>query len=172
MVKFLAFYGMWALALLGTLAFFFLFRPKLRVHIFCDEAAGVICCALRASRSLQPMYLNSIWIPVEYVEALGASPPPRFREDPERITPEWDYDGVRRQVVVWNGRLKVPSGTTVELSIPARHPKAVSGRAVCRRFGVPFEVTQTLLARLSRLRYWPRALCWQVRVNSTSCIYS
>src|SRR5581483_1073657 len=125
MIKYLAFYGGWALALLGTIAFLLLFRPKLGVRIFCDEAAGTIRCELRVSRSFHPMTVYYIWIPVDYVEALGASPPARFREEADRVIPEWAYDGARRELVVWKGRLNIPSGTTIELSIPARHPKAV-----------------------------------------------
>jgi hypothetical protein len=130
MIKFLAFYGGWALALMGTLVFLLLFRPRLRVRTSCDEAAGMIRCELRVARSFHPITVYFIWIPVEYVEALGASPPARFREEPDRVIPEWAYDGARRELVVWKGRLNVPSGTTVQLSIPARRPKALSGSLV------------------------------------------
>lgn len=128
--KFIIFYGGAFCAFIATLFLWLFWRPKLMAEAVCDEEAGEIRCKLRATRTLapNPIRLQGIWIPVEYMEAMGASPPPGFQEEYfDREAPDWPYDGATREVVIWNGRLEVPHGQVKEVVIPAKHPRAVSG---------------------------------------------
>ena len=127
MIKIFIFYGGALLAIIGSFVLWFALPPKYRVEAICDEAGRTIRCTVHASRSLgRHIRLCSIWIPTEYVQRLGASPPSGFKET-QRLVPEWLYDNAKREVVIWNGRLDMPKDRAIELSIPAVHPKAVSG---------------------------------------------
>jgi len=126
-LKLVIFYGGALAALMATVFLWLFWRPKLKVEVMCDDSARMIRCAVRATRTLSPITLTRIWIPVEYAEALGASPPGGFREKFDRFTPTWPYDSAKREIIVWSGRLEVARGQTIDLSIPANHPKAISG---------------------------------------------
>src|SRR5436309_3191134 len=106
-LKLVMFYGGALTALVATIFLWLFWRPELKVQTFCDDSAQIIRCAFRATRTLSPIRLTGIWIPVEYVEALEASPPAGFREKLERMTPVWLYDNAQREVLIWSGRLEV-----------------------------------------------------------------
>lgn len=127
MIKILVFYGGILAALLATIIIWLIRPPKLNVRVVCDDVGQAIRCSLRPSRTFSSIRVCSIWLPVEYVKALGASPPVGFKEQAERFVPAWLYDDAKREVVEWRGRLDIPKGAVIELSVPSKHPKAVSG---------------------------------------------
>jgi hypothetical protein len=126
-LKFVVFYGGAFIALVATIFLWLFWRPELKAEAIGDESAKSIRCTFRAIRTLSPIRLSGICLPVEYVKSMGASPPEGFCEKLDRETPERLYDNAKREVLTWSGRLEVARGQVVELSIPARHPKAVSG---------------------------------------------
>jgi hypothetical protein len=127
MIKLLIFWSAALLLFLGGIVLRIVIPPKFRVQAVRDEASRTIRCTVSVARLLgRSIRLSSIWIPVEYVRALGASPPAGFKER-HRVMPEWLYDNAKREVVIWSGRRELPKGSTIELSIPAAHPKAISG---------------------------------------------
>ena len=125
-LKYFVFYGGAFTAAVATAFFWLFWRPELKIHAVSDESAQVVRCTLRATRTFSPIRLFAISLPVEYAESLGASPPKGFREKVDRETERF-YDNAKREVLTWSGRLEVPPGQLVELSIPARNPKAISG---------------------------------------------
>jgi len=127
MFKFVIFYGGALLAILGSFILWIAIPPKYTIKAICDEADREIQCTVSGARSLgRHMRLCSIWIPTEYVQRLGASPPSGFKHT-STLVPTWLYDDAKREVAVWSGWLDIPKGRTIELSIPAAHPKAVTG---------------------------------------------
>lgn len=127
MIKILVFYGGILIALVATIILWLFRRPELKVCLLCDETTKTIQCTFRTVRSRRPIRLTSIWIPVEYAQALGASPPAKYKEMPQRLFPVWLYDNAKREVIVWSGHREVSREQPLELSIPAKHPHAVSG---------------------------------------------
>ena len=128
MIKILIFWCLAFLAFFGSIAVWIALPPKFTAHAVRDDASRTIRCIVSVARSLGlKIRLTSIWIPAEYVEALGASPPKGFRAKLDRTTPVWLYDNAKREVVVWSGRLEFPKNGRIELTIPATHPKAISG---------------------------------------------
>lgn len=127
MIKFLLFYGGIFGAVVVTVLVELFWRPQLIGRAICEESNQRIRCLFRTRRTLRPIRIKGIWIPVEYVEALDASPPKDFGKKPNRMTPVWPYDGKQREVLIWNGCLDLKRGKTGELVIPAKNPKAVSG---------------------------------------------
>jgi len=126
-LKFVLFYGGAFAVLVATIFLWLFWRPELLVQAFSDDLGQSIRCTLRAARTLSPIRLLSISIPVAYVEAFGASPPKGFREKSDRFRQMWPDDNAQREVLTWSGRVEVARGQTVEISIPAKHPKAISG---------------------------------------------
>lgn len=127
MIKILIYWGVAFLFFFGSIVVWIALPPKFRVQVVCDEASRTIRCIVSVARSLGlKIRLTSVWIPVEYVRALGASPPRGFKQT-NKFVPEWLYDNARREVVTWNGWLEFPGNKRIELAIPAAHPKAVSG---------------------------------------------
>jgi len=133
MIKLILFYGGILLCVVVTFAIWIIRPPKLRVCVVCDEQDRVIRCSLKVSRSFGSMRVTGLWIPTEYMQALGAVPPVGFKEQPDRFVPGWLYDGAKREVVEWRGRLDIPKGAVIELSMPAKHPTAISG-TLCFRY--------------------------------------
>ena len=127
MIKILIFWGASLMLFIGSIIIWVALPPKFTAQAACDEANRTIRCIVRVARSLGlKIRLTSIWIPVEYVRALGASPPRGFKEA-NRLVPDWLYDNAKREVVIWHGRLELPKDGRIELAIPAAHPKAISG---------------------------------------------
>jgi hypothetical protein len=134
-IKLIFFYGGIAVCFMASLALFIFRPPKLRARAICDDAREQIICTLQVFRSFSSVWVDSLWIPTDYVQALSASPPVGFEEMAQRLTvgPERLYDGATREVAVWSGKLDVPKRQTVDLVIPAKHPSAVSG-TLCFNF--------------------------------------
>jgi hypothetical protein len=127
MIKVLIFWGAAFLAFFGSIVVWVTLPPKFTAQAVCDEGSRTIRCIVSVARSLGlKIRLTSIWIPVEYLRALGASPPRGFKET-ARLVPLWLYDNAKREVVIWNSRLELPKDGRIELAIPAAHPKAISG---------------------------------------------
>jgi hypothetical protein len=133
MLKLLLFYGGMLAALLATVLIWLVWPPKLIACVSTDAANHVMRCTLKVARTFKPIRVTGLWIPSEYVQALGASPPKRFKEDPNRFVPKWPYDNATREIVAWEGRLDIARGETVELSIPIDNPLAISG-TICIKY--------------------------------------
>src|SRR2546429_487922 len=103
-LKFILFYGGALAALVATIFLWLFWSPQLKAEALCDDSAQIIRCTFQATRTLSPIRLTGIWIPVEYVDALGASPPKGFSEKFDRTTPVWLYDNAKREILIWSGR--------------------------------------------------------------------
>ena len=126
-LKVLLFYGGMLVALLGTVLIWLFWRPRLIGRVSIDDTNQILRCTLRVARTFKPLRITGIEIPTEYVKALDASPPIGFKEEPRRFIPRYSYDNATRELVEWSGRLEVARGETVELRIPARNPRDISG---------------------------------------------
>ena len=127
MIKILIFWSVSLLLFFGSIVIWVTLPPKFTAQAASDETSRTIRCIVRVARSLGlKIRLTSIWIPVEYVSALGASPPRGFKER-NRLVPDWLYDNAKREVAIWHGRLELPKDGRIELVIPAVRPKAISG---------------------------------------------
>jgi hypothetical protein len=96
-----------------------------------DDAGHAIRCTLRFTGSDKPHTVTEIKMPREWVQALGASPPSGFTEQPlvaEKKTDDQAFiEKFNREAVRWVGHLAVPRDEEIVVSIPAQQPRAGSG---------------------------------------------
>jgi hypothetical protein len=104
---------------------------KLTVTASRDEAGHAIRCTLRLTGSDKLHTVTEIKMPREWVQALGASPPSGFTEQPLLAESKTDdlafIEKFNRETVRWVGQFAIQRDQDHLLSIPARQPRAGRG---------------------------------------------
>jgi hypothetical protein len=96
-----------------------------------DESAHSVRCTLRFTGQDKPYNVTEIELPRELAQALGASPPSGFTDEPyvagPKVGDEAFVQKFNQETVRWVGQLALPAEQDVVLSIPAQQPRAGSG---------------------------------------------
>lgn len=104
---------------------------KLTAVALRDEGAHILRCTLRFTGQDKPHNVTEIQLPRELVQALGASPPSGFTDEPyvagPKVGDEAWVQKFNRETVRWVGQLALPAEQDVVLSIPVQQPRAGTG---------------------------------------------
>lgn len=104
---------------------------KLTATAVSDEGTSSLRCTLRFTGKDKPYSVTEIHLPRELAQALGASPPTGFTDQPYVAGPKvgdaaW-VQNFNRETVRWVGQLGLPSEQDVVLTIPVEHARAADG---------------------------------------------
>jgi hypothetical protein len=104
---------------------------KLTATAMRDDDARSIRCTLRFTGRDKPYSVTEIHLPRELAQALGASPPSGFTDEPyvagPKVGDEAWVQKFNRDTVRWVGQLALPAEQDVVLTIPVQQSRAGSG---------------------------------------------
>jgi hypothetical protein len=96
-----------------------------------DESASSLRCMLRLSGQDAPYALTEMQVSRELAQALGASPPNGFVEEPlvagPKVGDEAFVQKFNAETVRWVGQIELPTEQNVVLNIPVQRPQAGRG---------------------------------------------
>ena len=115
----------------GPIVFTSKATSALTVSAVRDQSAGSLRCTLRFTGRDKPHSVTEIHMPRELAQALGASPPTGFADEPyvagPKVGDEAFVQKFNQGTVRWVGKLALPPDQDVLMSIPARNARAGSG---------------------------------------------
>jgi len=96
-----------------------------------DEGTRGLRCKLQFTGKAKRYSVTEIHLPRELAQALGASPPSGFTDEPyiagPKVGDEAWVQKFNRETVRWVGHLALPPEQDIILTIPAQNPRAGSG---------------------------------------------
>ena len=115
----------------GPIVFTASVTSKLTAIAVRDEAARSLRCTLRFTGQDKPYTVTEIHLPRELAQALGASPPSGFADEPyvagPKVGDEAWVQKFNRETVRWVGQLALPAEKDIVVSIPVQQARAGSG---------------------------------------------
>ena len=115
----------------GPIVFTASVTSKLTATALRDEGAHSLRCTLRFTGKDKPYSVTEIHLPRELAQALGASPPTGFTDEPyvagPKVGDEAWVQKFSRETVRWVGQLALPAEQDVVLAIPVEHARAGNG---------------------------------------------
>ena len=115
----------------GPIVFTSPVTSNLTATVVRDEDAHSLRCTLRFTGQDKPYSVTEIHLPREMVQALGASPPSGFTDEPyvagPKVGDESFVQKFNQETVRWVGQLVLPVEQDVVLTIPILHASASSG---------------------------------------------
>ena len=115
----------------GPIVFTAPVTSKLTATAVRDEGARSLRCTLRFTGKDKPYSVTEIHLPRELAQALGASPPTGFTDEPYVVGPKVGDEAFvqkfNRETVRWVGQLALPAEQDVVLTIPVQQAHAGSG---------------------------------------------